>query len=122
MAAIIIADDSPFQRKILGDMILLLGHTLESVDSGEALLEKVKNNKYDCICLDLLMPEMTGIEVLKKLREMNNKIPVIIVTADIQTIRKEECAALGAKAFVNKYVNKLELEEALKTTLGLNLL
>jgi len=110
MGKIIIADDSSFQRKILGDMITSLGHEVTAVDSGRALLDRVIVESFDCICLDLLMPEMTGIEVLEKLQNIKNPPPVIVISADIQMRKKEQCLALGAKAFVNKYIEKASLE------------
>ncbi|MFY0627222.1 MAG: response regulator [Reichenbachiella sp.] len=114
MGKIIIADDSSFQRKILGDIISAIGHEVEAVESGQALLDKVASEKYDGICLDLLMPEMTGIEVLEKLQPMENVPPVIVISADIQVKKKEQCLALGAKAFVNKYIEKDSLEAVFK--------
>ena len=111
MGKILIADDSSFQRRILGDMVESLGHEVKAVESGLALLEAIDEEAYDCICLDLLMPEMTGVEVLEKLRQRNNQTPVIVISADIQHKKKEQCFELGAKAFINKYIEKEDLEK-----------
>jgi len=108
MKNIIIADDSFFQRKVLKDILDELGYNSEAVGSGEELLEKL-NDTYDCIFLDLLMGGMSGIEVLEELNKQGNKIPVVVITADIQKARKEETMNLGATAFMNKVVSKDEL-------------
>ncbi|MEP1033766.1 response regulator [Ekhidna sp.] len=108
MKKIIIADDSFFQRKTLQDILNKLGHESEAVPSGEALLEQL-NDSYDCIFLDLLMGGMSGIDVLKELQKRENKIPVVVITADIQKARKEESLELGATAFMNKVVSEDEL-------------
>lgn len=108
MKKIIIADDSFFQRKTLQDITKELGYESEAVASGEELLEKL-NDSYDCIFLDLLMGGMSGIEVLKELQKRGNKIPVVVITADIQKARKEESLEYGATAFMNKVVSKDEL-------------
>ena len=108
MKKIIIADDSFFQRKTLQDIIKELGYDSEAVSSGEELLEKL-DDSYDCIFLDLLMGGMSGIDVLKALQARENKIPVVVITADIQKARKEESLSLGATAFMNKVVSKDEL-------------
>jgi len=108
MKKIIIADDSFFQRKVLKDIIDELGYQSEAVASGEELLEKL-NDTYNCIFLDLLMGGMSGIEVLEELKKRGNKIPVVVITADIQKARKEESLSLGATAFMNKVVSKDEL-------------
>lgn len=110
MGKIIIADDSSFQRRILGDLITSLGHDVLAVDSGQALLDKVKSESFDCICLDLLMPEMTGIEVLEKLQGMEDVPPVVVISADIQVKKQEQCMELGAAAFVNKYIDKEQIK------------
>ena len=119
MGKILIADDSSFQRRILGDMIRETGHEVTAVESGQELLNKLKEEDFDCICLDLLMPEMTGIEVLEKLQPMENTPPVIVISADIQIKKKEQCMQLGAKAFINKYIDKAELETEFKKHLNL---
>lgn len=111
MSKILVADDSSFQRKILGDLIEEIGHEVVAVDSGQALLDALEEQDFDCICLDLLMPEMTGIEVLVELQKKGNTIPVIVISADIQVKKREQCLSLGAKAFINKYIDKDELEE-----------
>jgi CheY-like chemotaxis protein len=108
MKKIIIADDSFFQRKILQDIAKELGHEPYAVSSGEELLEKL-NDSYDCIFLDLLMEGMSGIEVLQELQNRGNKIPVVVITADIQKARREESMEYGATAFMNKVVSKDEL-------------
>ncbi|WP_436517484.1 response regulator [Ekhidna sp. To15] len=108
MKKIIIADDSFFQRKTLQDITQELGYESEAVSSGEELLSKL-NDSHDCIFLDLLMGGMSGIEVLEELQKRENKIPIVVITADIQKARKEESLGLGATAFMNKIVSKDEL-------------
>jgi CheY-like chemotaxis protein len=112
MKKILIADDSFFQRKMLADLVTEMGYAYETVGSGEELLEKV-NESHDCIFLDLLMSGMSGIDVLTKLKERSNPPPVIVISADIQKVRREECMALGARAFINKVVSKQELQNAI---------
>lgn len=108
MKKIIMADDSFFQRKMLKDIVAELDYTTVEVSSGEELLNTL-DDSFDCIFLDLLMAGMSGIEVLRELNKRNNKIPVIVISADIQKARKEECLNLGAAAFINKVVSKDDL-------------
>ena len=116
MKKILIADDSFYQRKVLGDMATDLGYSFDQVASGEELLE-VLDETIDCIFLDLLMTGISGIEVLEKLRERSDVPPIIIISADVQKARKDECMELGAAAFINKSVSKEELENALNDIL-----
>jgi twitching motility two-component system response regulator PilH len=57
----------------------------------------------------MVMPEMTGVEVLQALQAQNQRIPVVVHTSDIQDVTREECLALGAKAFLNKPLKDEEL-------------
>ncbi len=117
MKRILIADDSFYQRKVLGDMVRELGHTCDTVASGEELLDKV-DSSYDCIFLDLLMTGMSGIDVLTEMQKRTDMPPVIVITADIQKARREESMALGAAAFMNKVVSKEALEQTLNEVLN----
>lgn len=113
MKKILITDDSFFQRKILQDIVHELGYSFETCSSGEELLENL-NDTFDCILLDLLMGEMSGMSVLKELKKRGSKIPVVVISADIQHTRREESLANGATAFLNKPVPKEELVSILK--------
>ena len=112
MKKILITDDSLFQRKILTDLVKELGYSFEAVDSGEDLLETI-DDTYDCIFLDLLMKGMSGLQVLEQLKKRGNKIPVVVISADIQERRIEECYQLGAFAFLKKIPTKEEIEKTL---------
>ncbi|MCP4460873.1 MAG: response regulator [Cytophagales bacterium] len=112
MKKILIADDSFYQRKMLGSLVSSLGYESHLVSSGEALLEKV-DSSFDCIFLDLLMTGISGIEVLKKLKERENIPPIIVITADIQEVRRNECLELGAVAFISKILSEEEIKKIL---------
>lgn len=77
---ILIADDEPVIREILKNM-LQDAYIVDTVDRGDIIFDKLTKDRYDILILDLQMPGMTGIEVLKKINENNIKIVVVIVTA-----------------------------------------
>lgn len=77
---ILIADDEPVIREILKNM-LQDAYIVDTVDRGDVIFDKLTKDRYDILILDLQMPGMTGIEVLKKINENNIKIVVVIVTA-----------------------------------------
>lgn len=119
MATILVIDDSGFQRNWILKTLIKLGHnTIEAVNGREGL-EKVKSDeKPDCITVDLNMPEMDGYEFLEKLSFSNIKIPIVVITADIQEETKKECLELGAAAFLNKPFQADELKEAIQLCLN----
>ncbi len=116
MALILIIDDSPSTRKAIRKVVKDAGYdSIEAADGKEGLIATAQ--KPDCILLDLIMPEVDGIEVLKALRNQNSEIPVIVLSADIQEIVREECLELGAKAFINKPMLRHDLHDTIKRVL-----
>ena len=118
MALILIVDDSLTMRRAIRKIVKAEGHdTLEAPDGREGL-EIAATHTPDCILLDLIMPEVDGLEVLKALRERGSKIPVIVLTADIQEIVRKECLELGATAFINKPLIGIKLLDTIQKALG----
>ncbi len=95
----------------------LLKKTLIQIDtalSGERALELAKQKKYDIIFMDHLMPEMDGVETLKRLKEMdtkNNETPVVALTANAGNGAEEEYKSLGFTDYLSKPVKGKYLEE-----------
>lgn len=102
MALILIAEDAQFTRRMLKRILQEDGHETLEASNGSECLEMLLLHKPDCLILDLLMPDLTGYEVLAALRERNYQLPVIVVTADIQDTSRQQCLELGAFAVVNK--------------------
>lgn len=117
MVRILIVDDSIFQRSIISAPLKLEGHEIIEATDGQNAIEKISKENPDLIILDILMPIMDGIEVLKELQHLQNNIPVIMLTADIQDTTKNECLTLGAKAFINKPVKGKELIPVINSVL-----
>jgi CheY-like chemotaxis protein len=91
---------------------------VEEVSDGAQALEQFLLKRHDAVVLDLLMHGMDGVEVLRKLREMNPQLPVIVLTADIQRTTRDLVKEAGAVAMVNKPVSKEQLSEVLPIVLA----
>jgi len=100
------ADDSWFIRHAIRKFLESKNFEYIEAENGKIALDKIIELKPDCILLDLLMPELTGDQVLEKLSEKKISIPAIILSADIQETTLERCLELGAFAFLNKPPNK----------------
>lgn len=111
MAKILVVDDSFFQRKMLSDILVDMGYEVVSAINGEEAIEQVDKDEFQLICLDLLMPGLSGIEVLTHFQGKEGVPPIIVISADIQIKKKEQCMALGAVAFIHKHINREEVEE-----------
>lgn len=113
MALILIIDDSAFQRRLMRKLIELEGHNVIEATNGHEGLETILSQSPDCVFLDLIMPESSGFELLENLQQQKFNVPVVVVTADVQTSTHEQCLALGATAIVNKPVNNKTLQKTL---------
>ena len=94
------------------------GYGTITAGDGLEVLEKIDQEKPDCILLDLLMPKMSGIDVLKELHEKKNIIPVIVLSGDVQKTTQVECKNLGAFDFVEKPIRAELVLSAVKTALS----
>jgi CheY-like chemotaxis protein len=102
MALVLVVDDSItarfFCRKVLG----AAGHeVIESATARDALA-LIAERRPDCLVVDLLMPDMSGLELMEALAAQSGRPPVIVLTADIQETVRADCTRLGARAFLNK--------------------
>lgn len=102
MAVILIIDDSTFQRQTIRALVEAAGHQVVEAKNGREGLERIVSQRPDCVLMDLMMPELNGFSMLKAFQDHHSKIPVIIVTADIQQSTYTQCMELGAAAVLNK--------------------
>lgn len=111
-ARILVVDDSGFARRTLKQILEGAGHTVEEAQDGHDALERYFLNKPDLVMLDMVMDGMNGLEVLAKLRELDQDAKVVMATADVQTSTRAEAQAAGASGFITK---PFEREQVLKT-------
>src|SRR5262245_53361348 len=83
MAKVLVVDDSAMSRRILKDILISDGHDVIEAQDGLTALEVYFLQKPEVVMLDLIMKEMYGIEVLKKIRELDRNARVIVASADI---------------------------------------
>lgn len=102
MSKILVIDDSGLTRRILRSILESAGYQVIEASEGKKAIESFSSEKPDLTLLDLTMEDMHGLEVLKKLREIDNQVKVVIVTADIQSFTRKEAEEAGATAFLNK--------------------
>ncbi len=97
---ILIADDSSFMRKVLKDILLKEGYT-NFIEAGNGIeaLEKYEEEKPDLVLLDIIMPEMDGIEVLKKIGQ---EAKILVISAVGQEEMIKESKKLGSLGFITK--------------------
>ena len=113
---ILIADDSQFMRTMLKDILHGAGYTdtIECAD-GKECMAKYASEKPDLVLLDIIMPEMDGMEVLKKI---GHEAKVVVISAVGQEKMVEEAKKLGTLDYIVKPFDNNQVLEAVKKVLG----
>lgn len=110
----LVVDDSLINLKVAQKMLEHEGVEVQMALSGFECLEKVKTTSYDVIFMDIMMPQMDGIQTFNKLKEIKDfHTPVVTLTADVKTGAKEKYIALGFYAYIPKPININQLKEVL---------
>jgi DNA-binding response OmpR family regulator len=117
LSKILVVDDEVKACKLLKRFLELKGYEVIVSNEGEDAIEKAKNEKPDAILLDIRMPGMEGTEVLKRIREFDKDVGIIMVTAV-----KEEATGKGAlEAGADEYITKPIDFNYLETTILVDL-
>lgn len=98
---VLLVDDDRELSTLLGEYIGLEGFTVDTADSGEAALARLADAGTDIVVLDVMMPHMSGIEVLPRLRAFSG-VPVLMLTARGDDIDGVLALELGADDYVQK--------------------
>ncbi len=102
MAKILVIEDDPLIRETLEYSLKGAGFSVTASENGIQGLEAVKENNPDLILLDLLLPEMDGFEVSKRVREFDDNIPIIMITALEDQRSKLKGFSVGADDYITK--------------------
>jgi DNA-binding response OmpR family regulator len=113
MAKILAVDDNVKIRDLLDTLLRRKGHQVLTADHGQRGIDVFRRERPDITILDLKMPNMNGIEVLRQIRKINPHAPVIILTAVGTETEEERARALGATEFLHKGFSLHELGDAL---------
>lgn len=106
---LLLAEDELSLSKALVKILEKNGYSVDAVYNGREALEFLRTGIYDGVILDIMMPVMDGIAVLKKLRESGNEIPVLMLTAKSEVDDKVNGLDLGANDYLTKPFNTKEL-------------
>lgn len=118
MSRVLIVDDSLLQRKMLSSIVVEEGHEAQTASNGQEGFDLMLTNPPDCVILDMLMPEMDGIQVLEALQSKGINLPIVVITADVQDWMKTRCLELGAQYFLNKPAKQEDVRATLKLLLA----
>jgi two-component system chemotaxis response regulator CheY len=117
MKKILIVDDSAFSRNIIKQIVTSESYLAIEAGNGTEALTLFQAEKPDIVTIDLLMPDMDGIDVVRKIAETAPGAKMIVCSTDKQKFRQKETKAAGAAAFVPKPIDPELLLETIKNLL-----
>jgi len=110
---IFVVDDEPTARTLMSKWIEKFGYEVRAFSSGEQCLEAL-DEAPSAICLDIMMPGLDGIEVLKRIQSMEKELPIIMVTAKGSLELAVKSMKLGAYDYIRKPIDRSRLETSLR--------
>ena len=112
----LIVDDSASMRQMISSILQSAGHTVLAAENGKDAIEKLGDTRMDIVITDLNMPEMDGIEFIKKLRstDAHKFIPIIMLTTEAQAEKKQEGKKAGASGWIVKPFSPPQLLDVIK--------
>jgi CheY-like chemotaxis protein len=108
---VLILEDDPNLRGIYTVQLNSLGHTTTPVGSGEEALKCFKSGDFDCLLVNARLPKMSGLDFVKKVREQDLKVGIVVSTAGNHAEVDRQCEGLGVWSVVEKTSPILLIEE-----------
>jgi two-component system OmpR family response regulator len=117
---ILIVDDDEMVLIAVNELLKQEGYEVNPASSGSEALEKLDQGSYDLIMLDIIMPEMDGFELCKKIRDMESykETPIVFLSAKNQDKDRVEGIEAGANLFLSKPISPDKLLNIISDTLG----
>ena len=106
---VLLAEDEKALSKALVTILERNNYSVDAVYDGESALEYLENDNYDIAILDIMMPKIDGLTVLKNVRKRNNLIPILLLTAKSEVDDTVEGLAAGANDYLAKAFHSKEL-------------
>lgn len=106
---VLIADDEEDMASVVAAILMRNRYSVDTVDNGRAALEYALYGSYDCVVLDIMMPGLDGLEVVRELRAAGNTVPVLLLTARGGTSDRVAGLDVGADDYLAKPFSSAEL-------------
>jgi len=99
---ILVVDDEEMICDVIRDLLLSTGHNVVTANNGEKAIEEVRNNHFDIVFLDIIMPRINGLDVLKEIKTVDPSTVVVMISGDTKENLKDQAMGEGAFSFINK--------------------
>ena len=116
--SVLVAEDSPINAKVITTFLEQDGHRVEHVENGQLALERLKQQTFDLVFMDMRMPRLSGIEVTQQWRaheSSDQHVPIVALTANATPEDKANCLSAGMDDFLSKPVSQEKLRKVIST-------
>ena len=113
---VLIADDNPVNQRVAQHMLHLLGHVSDTVATGVEALAAVEKGGYDVVLMDMRMPNMSGVEATRRIRQLGQNISqpwIIAMTANASSEDRARCLKVGMNDYLSKPIRRDSLSQTL---------
>ncbi len=117
VARILVVDDEPMIRDLLKEMLISIGYEVQTAQDGMAALEYYRRHKdqIDLVILDVMMPGMSGVEVFRRLKEIDPEVKTILASGYVERSQLNQAMQEGIKDFIAKPFALATLKRKLET-------
>ena len=116
-ARVLVTDDTPANRQLVGLVLRKAGLEVDEAENGAQAIEKVAENNYDLLLMDMQMPVMDGFTATRKLREAGITLPIFALTANVMQADRDRCEQAGCTGFLTKPIDIDKLLQSLSEIL-----
>jgi two-component system OmpR family response regulator len=120
MFRVLVVDDTKNIRALLTKCLETEGYDVKTAADGKTALEMISKERFDLVFLDIRMPEISGTEVLRRMREIGINTPVVIITAFGTVKNAVDCSQFGAVAYLQKPFTQNKIKTVLEEMLHIN--
>jgi len=117
MTKILVVDDAAFMRSILRRILEDEGFEIHEANDGDVAVDKFKNDKFDLVTMDIVMPMMDGVTAVKEIMKLNPEAKIIMITALAHKTLVLRALRAGAKDFIVKPFDSSAVVEAVKNAI-----
>jgi len=104
---VLVVEDMALNQLLIKIVLLDFGFEIDMVENGKLAIEKLEENNYDIVLMDLQMPVMNGFEATAYIREtMKSQVPIIALTADVTTVDVDKCKSVGMTDYISKPIDE----------------
>lgn len=114
MCKLLIVEDDSDEVSVLQDWLTEAGHSIEVALDGATAQQKLLNSAYDVVILDLLLPDLNGLDICLDYRRQGGSARIIVLSGKSSTLDKEKCLDAGADDYVTKPVDLIELSARIR--------